>query len=722
MLHEEQGTGNPLQVAERRAHTRLDLTSMMYVDMGNVNGGVISNISESGLALTTAMRLSAGPLPAMRIRLPGSVDWTEINGRIAWSSKSGKLSGIEFSYLTEDTRQRIRELVASEGRLDESSHSQTSPAQELESSVGAMVAQALGSPIAESLAPVIATHENPVENAVVATESAGTVDDTPPNEDSTETPDRRVHPRRALVPIGFLVIGSNNSGIFLDISEGGLTLTAAFALDNGHVTTVRFQLPGSEDLIEASGQIAWISESRKKGGLRFAGLTDEARQHIRSWVSQEVLPAENHPETHQVREQSDLVSEEPRVEASMVSVSVSPAPVENAVEPVMEIPVVAPVAAPVTAPTLQPHKPPVAIPTSWDKAKLKKSPMPRHAPIKISGRNRMLGIATTALVCTVALSAVVGQWFSARRRFQDERTLMVAEGTTGSSSTQNTVSPPVSATPTVESPRQSDTNLQATPPKTPPAETNSAVSDMPPQDVRPPDRKVEPLLNLNVNRRNLPTADLPSRKEAAKIPQRTVPTLPPVVVPPVTAPSPAVQTVPVQAKETMPASQPAPVTASSDRPPAEAVKAEPLPQSKSDEALPSTVKPPEAAPMLVGSVAVSANPYPSIRVPRTPGSQKSQQGRALQIGHLVSRVEPVYPEEAIQQGIQGTVVLHALVGPEGNVETIELVSGPSTLLAPAQIAVQAWRYSPTLVDGHPVETEEDISVTFRLSTAAISKN
>jgi protein TonB len=82
---------------------------------------------------------------------------------------------------------------------------------------------------------------------------------------------------------------------------------------------------------------------------------------------------------------------------------------------------------------------------------------------------------------------------------------------------------------------------------------------------------------------------------------------------------------------------------------------------------------------------------------------------------LLSRVEPIYPEEAKQQGIQGTVKLHAIIGRQGSVENLESVDGSAVLVAAAVSAVRQWRYTETLVAGQSVETEEDIAITFRLS-------
>jgi protein TonB len=80
----------------------------------------------------------------------------------------------------------------------------------------------------------------------------------------------------------------------------------------------------------------------------------------------------------------------------------------------------------------------------------------------------------------------------------------------------------------------------------------------------------------------------------------------------------------------------------------------------------------------------------------------------------VNLVEPVYPPEAERTHIEGTVRLHVTIGMDGSIEDLQLISGPPQLIAAARTAVREWRYNPTLLNGQPIETQEDISLVFRL--------
>jgi len=79
---------------------------------------------------------------------------------------------------------------------------------------------------------------------------------------------------------------------------------------------------------------------------------------------------------------------------------------------------------------------------------------------------------------------------------------------------------------------------------------------------------------------------------------------------------------------------------------------------------------------------------------------------------LINRVDPKYPEEASKQGIQGTVRLHVVVGKDGSVQQMDVVSGDPLLAQAAMDAVKQWRYQPTLLNGEPVEVDTQVEVFF----------
>jgi TonB family protein len=83
-------------------------------------------------------------------------------------------------------------------------------------------------------------------------------------------------------------------------------------------------------------------------------------------------------------------------------------------------------------------------------------------------------------------------------------------------------------------------------------------------------------------------------------------------------------------------------------------------------------------------------------------------------GHLLARVVPNYPEDARRQRIEGPVVLNALVGTDGSVRELKVISGNPQLVQAATEAVRQWRFQPHRLKGEPAEFETQITVNFSL--------
>jgi TonB family protein len=83
-------------------------------------------------------------------------------------------------------------------------------------------------------------------------------------------------------------------------------------------------------------------------------------------------------------------------------------------------------------------------------------------------------------------------------------------------------------------------------------------------------------------------------------------------------------------------------------------------------------------------------------------------------GQRISGSMPVYPPEAKKARIQGKVLLDAVIGKDGTVEKLNVVSGPSALQSSALDAVKDWTYKPFLLNGEPVEVKTTISVIYSL--------
>jgi TonB family protein len=94
--------------------------------------------------------------------------------------------------------------------------------------------------------------------------------------------------------------------------------------------------------------------------------------------------------------------------------------------------------------------------------------------------------------------------------------------------------------------------------------------------------------------------------------------------------------------------------------------------------------------------------------------QRVRISTGVSAGLLEQKVQPSYPSEARNAGIQGTVVLEGVISKEGKVTELHVVSGPKELAASAVEAVQQWRYRPYLFMGDAVEVATQFQVNFTL--------
>ena len=90
-------------------------------------------------------------------------------------------------------------------------------------------------------------------------------------------------------------------------------------------------------------------------------------------------------------------------------------------------------------------------------------------------------------------------------------------------------------------------------------------------------------------------------------------------------------------------------------------------------------------------------------------------GGNVQAARILNRVQPVYPPLARQTRISGTVRLHAIIGKDGAITSLEVMSGHPLLQQAALDAVRQWRYQPTLLNGEPVDVDTTIDVIFSLN-------
>jgi TonB family protein len=119
----------------------------------------------------------------------------------------------------------------------------------------------------------------------------------------------------------------------------------------------------------------------------------------------------------------------------------------------------------------------------------------------------------------------------------------------------------------------------------------------------------------------------------------------------------------------------------------------------------------------IGSVSEAVEVVGKAPRPQETGTpHRIRVGGMVQATKLVSMTKPVYPPGAEEAGIEGTVLLRAVISTAGDLLGLSVInqSVDPDLASAAMDAVKQWHYEPTLLNGEPVEVVTTIAVTFRL--------
>jgi hypothetical protein len=108
----------------------------------------------------------------------------------------------------------------------------------------------------------------------------------------------------------YVEFGPDNGAILIDVGEGGLGFQSVMPVSMNQALLFKFKLPGEAAYLEGFGEVAWMNESGKGGGLRFVDVDEAISSQIRDWTG--VLSA---PESSAVKNDNggepDLADESP---------------------------------------------------------------------------------------------------------------------------------------------------------------------------------------------------------------------------------------------------------------------------------------------------------------------------------------------------------------------------------------------------------------------------
>lgn len=122
-----------------------------------------------------------------------------------------------------------------------------------------------------------------------------------------------------------------------------------------------------------------------------------------------------------------------------------------------------------------------------------------------------------------------------------------------------------------------------------------------------------------------------------------------------------------------------------------------------------------------GVLSAAAGDAPtSPPLPGNTAPMRIRVGGLVESAKLISQPKPDYPPLARTARVQGVVRLDAIIGKDGTIEDLKVISGHPLLVKAALDAVQHWQYQPTFLNGEPVEVATEIDVNFSLADGAAS--
>jgi len=124
--------------------------------------------------------------------------------------------------------------------------------------------------------------------------------------------------------------------------------------------------------------------------------------------------------------------------------------------------------------------------------------------------------------------------------------------------------------------------------------------------------------------------------------------------------------------------------------------------------------PPQAIAMPTDNSALSGIVAVTPAAVAKPTMTRLKVSQGISQGLLMKRVQPVYPPQALQMRIEGTVLLDANIAKDGHISNVKVLKGDSILAKAAMDAVKQWRYNPYFLNGEPVEIQTQVSVSFKL--------
>jgi TonB family protein len=491
-----------------------------------------------------------------------------------------------------------------------------------------------------------------------------------PQESAKQAPmvsERRQHARvkvEWLVPVS---LGPDNGGIVLNASEGGLRVRMVGPVAPTQVSPLVITPNGKKDPIEASGQIVWTDDSRRGAGVRFTDLSDASQEQIKKWL------ARNDPA--RATEQEQPAVEPARTETTPPM----PLPAQEREEVADNQIAVSSVPDPTFED--QPEEPGGAFENTvqLDSAAPKTKAVPSEEPYEPWKTYTADSESQSALFQPGELRETwqekhatpdkAGQDFARRRKFarMAASVALIVLVFCGSAALF--------------------LSWQGGSRETPTDEREPIAGEPSPSETDQPPLAAKPLAKTSTSRRRAPAKVQPANIAG--------PSTPIITDPHGQASSPTKRSAPWQLQVVDLSNQQHSLT----------LRGGPIVRLRSWAT---------SGRVHVPRVGTSTRADQTPRSTSVEGSMAPLGGAAPKAsgGEPEQHLMPDYPPRALQRNIQGTVVLKALVGKDGRVQNVQVLSGPPLLASAVLEAVRAWRYRPFYRNGEPVEFETQVAIEF----------
>ena len=692
--------------SDRRARVRRNPSEVTCLELGEGNGGIVLNVSETGIAIAVAQTILEDHIPRLSFRLP-QLDRTFLaEGEIVWRSESQKSAGLRFVNLEERDRVQIRNWIRAE-----------------------IVSTELQTPLEASPAAAKPVLMMPSPRQVASTRAQSEAE----RDESRAAEFDRMFPSEAtltLHDLGPVETAEPEFNFLAETTEAEdveIAAEAFYAAQEAHQATDELDVSAAEtgdDLVAEHSLSPELSDERTTREIDWREKWEvfhRERENLERSRSQETMLELPAPFSAPLPE-STAEGREELPHAASSNEQIVPSPIAETL--------IGPSSA--SRVTMPPKRDAVAgsifgsslIGTYQKPARVEPSFSPNSATpvVKVAAappnEKNPLSIAALCIVlvamCFILGYAIQPGAFRFARPISADTAGETAASNTPASSAQEpiatTSAPPADAMSTTRDTTSSAAYTTPKPDDTPAATEKEDPVNAEPKSPAPKDtgsmmRSAQPTKSDAATEKSLVASAAAARAKelegnSANAAAATVSTPAPTPsisasspAPSAPAAAPAVSTSPASSHEAVIPVSFFPVTAPSEGAPAKLMQ---LPEETISE---------------TSLIVVRSHQF--LFVPAQPGPESEHPLERVHLGDRMVKIDPSYPAQALEKSQGGSVHLRTTIGTNGSVVDVQPISGPTNLIPAAVSAVRQWRYKPTDIDGTPIAIEEDIVIEFR---------